>query len=36
MQLADMIKAEIKEGDALLFKASRSIGMERVADAVFN
>ena len=36
MQLANMIKAEIKEGDALLFKASRSIGMERVADAVFN
>lgn len=34
-ELASVIKAEIKTNDALLFKASRSVGMERVADAVF-
>lgn len=34
-ELADMIKSEMNTDDALLFKASRSVGMERVADVIF-
>ena len=33
--LANALMTEIKKGDAVLFKASRSIGMERVARAIF-
>ena len=34
--LAEALGERIKEGDAVLFKASRSIGMERVARALFD
>ena len=34
--LADALADQIKKGDAVLFKASRSVGMERVAHAVFD
>jgi UDP-N-acetylmuramoyl-tripeptide--D-alanyl-D-alanine ligase len=34
--LADALRSTLNDGDAVLFKASRSVGMERVAHAVFD
>lgn len=35
-QLVKALVSEIRQGDAVLFKASRSVGMERVASGVFD